>query len=398
MLAIRRRIAPSGRRETAMRGRAAVAFSAFRMLLASVVVVLAALAPPTLAAQERLPEVGSGPPGDVAFRLVGRAEVGPEAVAGFGYLSGVIGLGQGDLVAEAGDAPGSARFTWVVDMPAVDRATQGDVTTFSGEGRLTIHRLPDGGADWADPASFAAGEPVAEYAVALAIAVQRQSPTLGVVVADGALSQQRAESFAIDGADVRFGRNGAGFRLRLTGALAGQAASDQPWPVSLLGTAVLTDPGSAAAGGAGSSPGTAPAAATPAPDVGSAAAGSGTCPEWAGATRDRLLSAQARAEDARAAIEAGGDLAAIDELALAFDADVAAQRSEAPAEADAATQRLASAALGTYLRGLRASADALSVGDAAAVAGAAAILDDADALAARALERLVSAYPACGQP
>ncbi len=48
----------------------------------------------------------------------------------------------------------------------------------------------DGGATWSDPASFSAGEVVAEYDLSLRETLQRQAAQVGVLVGDGALTHE----------------------------------------------------------------------------------------------------------------------------------------------------------------------------------------------------------------
>lgn len=337
------------------------------------------------AAQDETSEVGAGPPGDTSLRLVGRADLGPDSVRLYGYIAGVIGLGRGAVYGTEEPAESTARFTWTADLPTVAREVRGDVTTFAGDGALSIHLDPAGGASWDDPASFSRGDTLAVYTLSLATAVQRQSPDLGVVVGDGTLTQERAEEFSLDDEPFRLGHPGASLRLRFTGALAGPAASSgQPWPVSFTGSAVVLMPSPVAA-----QPGATPAA--PAEAIGGAA-----CSGWAASTRDRLFSAGERAAAARANPVGDLDAAALDDAAAATEADLASQRSEPIEDADAATNRRVAAALGTYARGLRALAIAVASGDAGAATAAQQTLADGDGLADRALADLVSRHPGCG--
>lgn len=164
-------------------------------------------------------EIGAGPIRERAFALVGRAVYADDSAQVFGYLTGVIGLDPALLFTDALPSPQTARFTYAGDIPLASRGNRGDVIAFAGEGGITIYFDEDAGATWDDPASFAAGEPVAELSLTLRDTLQRQAPAVGVVVGDERFRQETAGEFVIGGETYRFGQSGIEGRLRTVGAL-----------------------------------------------------------------------------------------------------------------------------------------------------------------------------------
>jgi hypothetical protein len=181
-------------------------------------------------------EVGAGPVGEPSLRLVGRALYEPERVMLIGYLTAATNL---DVMPAAAPAVANARFTFTGEVTIADRSVRADVRTVAGDGVLRIY-LGDGAADWADPASFAAGEVVAEYRLSLRESLQRQDPAVGVVVGDGRLVQQLAAMFALEEEELRFGQSGIASRLRYTGALTAEDSGSVGGTASFLGTVVVT--------------------------------------------------------------------------------------------------------------------------------------------------------------
>jgi hypothetical protein len=197
---------------------------------------------PAAARQEALPpiEVGAGPIGEPSLRFVGRVVYAPERMQLVGYLTGGTNLAP---LLSTGDGPpdlATARFTFSAEIADLEQTNRADLRTIGGVGELRIY-LDTGGADWDDPATFADGELVATYTVRLAEALQRQAPTIGVVVGDAEMTQDEAGEFSLDGTAYRFGDAGIASRLRYTGALIGDEADQRPALASVVGTVIVTD-------------------------------------------------------------------------------------------------------------------------------------------------------------
>src|SRR5688572_9817983 len=152
-------------------------------------------------------EVGAGPVREQALALTGRNVYSEESVALFGYLTAVIGLERTLLFADAAERPSPerARFTDAGSVAIASRTDRADVTTIAGDGALRIYLHDAAGASWDDPASFAAGEPVAEFSIRLVETLHRQAPGVGVLVGDGQITQESAAELSLDGEPYRFG-------------------------------------------------------------------------------------------------------------------------------------------------------------------------------------------------
>ena len=157
---------------------------------------LVASATLSLARQDDLApvEIGAGPVREQALAFTGRHLYSRDSVELFGYLTAVIGLERDLLFTDASTPPSprTARFTYAGSVSIASRADLADVTTTGGDGVMRIFFNDAAGASWDDPGSFAAGEPVAEYAIQLRDTLQRQAPGVGVLVGDGQLTQETA--------------------------------------------------------------------------------------------------------------------------------------------------------------------------------------------------------------
>ena len=338
-------------------------------------------------------EVGAGPIREQALGFTGRNVYSGESVELFGYLTTVIGLERPLLVTDtdAAPTPQTARFTYSGTVSITSRTDRADITTIAGDGVLRIYFNNAAGASWDDSGSFAAGEPVAEYAIQLAETLHRQAPGVGVLVGDGQLTQETAAELEFDGERYRFGTGGIAQRLRYVGSPLAGDAEPGTLAVGLTGSAsVIAREAIAVNVGA---PAATPAAATAATEE---------CPElqpWLSQTLDALSQAQALATGA--GVE--GDLADLDADAVRqAAADIATlgqtQRdSEAPGDG-IATNRLVVTALSTYARGLDLIASAAAAQDADLLAQGQSVLADGSQLLQRGEEAVSALAAACASP
>jgi hypothetical protein len=337
-------------------------------------------------------EIGAGPVREQSLGFTGRNLYSRESVELFGYLTAVIGL-ERDLLftdASAPPSPQTARFTYAGTVSVASQAERADVTTTSGDGTLRIYLQENGatGASWDDPGSFAAGEPVAEYAVHLLDTLQRQAPGVGVLVGDGQLTQQTAAELSFDGERYRFGEVGLAQRLRYVGSPLGGDTVPGALSVGLTGSAsVIAREAIAVNVGA---------PATPA-----ATAVAQACPRlqpWLSQTLDALSQAQALGTGAGA----GNDPAALDANVVGQAASEVTTLSqtqrglEAPEEAVTAN-RLVVTALSTYARGLQVVANAATTQDADLLSQGQSVLADGDQLLRRASETVNALASTCAE-
>jgi hypothetical protein len=337
-------------------------------------------------------EIGAGPVREQSLGFTGRHLYSGDSVELFGYLTAVIGLERDLLFTDPNFAPSpqTARFTYAGSVSIASRSDRADVTTTGGEGLMRIYMNDDAGASWDDPGSFAAGEPVAEYAIRLLDTLHRQAPGVGVLVGDGQLTQQTAAEIALDGERYRFGAVGLAQRLRYVGSPLGGETAPGALAVGLTGSAsVIAREVIAVNVGA---PAATPAAAT---------ASAQECPAlqpWLSQTLDALSQAQTHGGTSGVA----GDLAALDADAVRdAAARVAAlgqtQRDlEAPEDALAAS-RLVVTALSTYARGLEVVANAATAQDAGLLAQGQSVFADGDQLLRRATETVNALASACAE-
>jgi hypothetical protein len=365
------------------------------LLLALVVLLGLPLAVPA-AAQEAAPlEVASGPLSERTMGLVGRTVQTPEQLQLFGYINQASGLTLQDLFADDTDQVGAARMTFSADVALQPATNRADTTSYAGEGTLRVYLAADGGASWDNPATFSAGDLLAEYDLTLRETLQRQAPQVGVLVGDGVLSQATANSFTLDETTYRFGAEGLGQRLRYTGALTPESAAPTLSAV-VTGHADVTSRdvtvvhlGQTTAP-AGTPSATAAAAETP-------AASACALEPWLGnATAALALAEQGISGLDLSAIDAV-DVEAVQGLAEQIDAAIATQRGSSPPDDAADANRLLVTALSTTSRGLRGIAEAAANGDEATFSQAVSALGDGQTLLTQAqgeIAELASTCPA----
>ena len=164
-------------------------------------------------------EVGSGPVGDRGFSATGRALYQPGGITMFGYLTQINVLDPSLLANGTPVTEQNALFTYSGEIADPALQNRGDVTMFSGDGVFRVYFQEQPARSWSDPASFSAGQVVAEFAMTLRDSMQRQAPDIGVVVGDDALARQwpgNSRSAVNPIASVRLS---TGERFRTVGAL-----------------------------------------------------------------------------------------------------------------------------------------------------------------------------------
>jgi hypothetical protein len=302
----------------------------------------------------------------------------------------VIGLERSLLFtdADAAPSPQTARFTYAGSVSNATRVDRADVTSTAGDGVLRIYVNDAAGASWEDSGSFAAGEPVAEYAIRSVETLHRQAPGVGVLVGEGRLTQETAEELALDGERYRFGAVGIAQRLRYVGSQLGGNASAGMLAVGLTGSASVL--GREVIAINVGTPAATPATATQ------------ECLQlrpWLGQTLDAL--SQARLHGAKSRVEA--DLATLDadtvrDAATEVAALGQAQRAIAAPEEAVAANRLVVTALSTYARGLEVVTNAAAAQDPALLTQGEAVLADGDQLLQRAEETVTTLANTCALP
>lgn len=363
-------------------------------LLITLVFLTFSLALPA-AAQEASPlVVASGPLSERTLVLAGRTVQTPEQLQLVGYLSGASGLSAQDLFADDGDPVGSARFTFLADVALQPATNRADTTSYAGEGTLRIYLAADGGASWTDPASFSAGELLAEYDLTLRETLQRQASQVGVLVGDGVLTQSTAESFTLGDTTYRFGEAGLGQRLRYTGALTPDT-SGSTLAAAVNGHIEVTNRDVTVVRlGQISAPAGTP---TTTPSTAETPVATSNCPlePWLSNATSAIDLADQGLDSLDLSTISEVDSDAVQDLAEQIDAAIATQRGSAPPEEATDANRLLVTALSTTSRGLRGIAAAVTNGDEAAFNQSAAAIGDGQTLLSQAQGEIIELAAAC---
>jgi hypothetical protein len=367
-------------------------FCPVHLLTLVLFLALSLILPDAARAQDAPLVVASGPLSERTMVLVGRTVQSPEQLQFFGYVNGASGLPAEALYTEDTDVVGNARFTFLAEVDLEPATNRADTTSFAGEGTLRVYLAADGGADWEDPASFSAGELLAEYDLALRETLQRQAVQVGVLVGDGSLTQTTANTFTLDETTYRFGVEGLGQRLRYTGGLTPDT-SGVTLAAVVNGYAEVTnrDITVVRMGQTTTATGTPSAASAETPTVASDC----VLEPWL----SNATSALDVANQGLGNLDMGSisevDTNAVQDLAAEIGAAIATLRGSAPPAEAADANRLLVTSLSTTARGLRGIAGAAASGDEAAFSQAAATLGDGQTLLTRVQGEIAQLAAAC---
>ncbi|MCA9878085.1 MAG: hypothetical protein KC442_09890 [Thermomicrobiales bacterium] len=356
-------------------------------LLTLTLALLCALVVPA-SAQEAAPlEVASGPLSERTLGFVARIEQRPDQLNLFGYLSRASGLTLQDLFAADTDQVSDARFTFSAEIALQPAANRADTTTFTGEGTLRVYLAPDGGAAWGEPASFSAGDLLAEYELSLREILQRQAPQVVVLVGDGTLSQTTANDFTLGGTAFRFGAVGLAQRLHYTGALTPETTGGALTAVANGHTEVASRDVIIVRMGR-------TAASTPAPTETSASVACELEP-WLGDATAALALAADGVSGLDLSNASAVDVTAVERLAEQIEGAIGTLRTNAVPEDASNANRLLVTALSTTARGLSGIAAAPTSDDDASFSQAAATVRDGQSLLDQAQGAVAALAAAC---
>lgn len=162
--------------------------------------------------------VGTGPAGSMVVEFRGRiAQSGTsgEEFTSYGFLIRTDGLSSAQLFAGQ-PSVGSALFTAYATGVLTARVLDQSVHSLDIEGDLTVFQRNAPGADFADPASFRVGRPVAGFRLTLQDVLAVFAPQQGIPTLTGDMVQIMAHRLAGD-SGANFGRRGQRLRMFATG-------------------------------------------------------------------------------------------------------------------------------------------------------------------------------------
>jgi hypothetical protein len=181
------------------------------------------VAPRAAAAATR--RLGEPHHGRAAAEVVGQLAQDGDGLTGYGYLTHVAGVADGDLFTGTPHGEGTARITFFATAAVGERFPRGVLVSVLGTGTLDLH-LDDGGADFANPASFAHGRRIARFAARFQHIATVFAPNQAISHIEGELTQRGARAFTLAGERSHLGHRG--LRLHLTAS--GQGMRTQPTP------------------------------------------------------------------------------------------------------------------------------------------------------------------------
>lgn len=171
-------------------------------------------------------EVGSGPTDRRSVSFVGRVDQNGPTLTAYGYFVRINGVPVAKLFTSppaitsndprSGD-PSPSRFTFVVEAQITGMSRVGDVITGVADGTARFFHLPNGGANFDAPASFAAGVEIADFTGTFQNDLLIDGESRGAVSMTADFTQRTAPLFALDGQRTRFGRLGLPWNMRASG-------------------------------------------------------------------------------------------------------------------------------------------------------------------------------------
>jgi hypothetical protein len=165
-------------------------------------------------------DASAGPRGSTVVEFRGRiSQTGPsgQAFTSLGYLTKVARTARSDLFDGSPYTVSTALLTAVASGQLRARVLDMSVHSLDIAGRMTVFQRRRGGADFADPASFEVGSPVAAYDLVLQDILTVYAPASGLPTLTGDMLQTTARALSGPLAGLRFGRRGTRLRMFATG-------------------------------------------------------------------------------------------------------------------------------------------------------------------------------------
>lgn len=183
-------------------------------------VALGAAGPLTDAEAADARRVAVGPRGKAVVEFASRiSQTGSEggSFTSYGFLTRVAGAHSSQLFTGSPRTPGTALFTAYATGELAARVIDQAVHSIDIKGRLTVYQRKSPGADFADPASFKVGTPVARFTVTLLDVLTVFAPAQGLPTITGDMHQTTAAALTGGLEGKRFGLNGQRLRFFATG-------------------------------------------------------------------------------------------------------------------------------------------------------------------------------------
>jgi hypothetical protein len=164
-------------------------------------------------------EVGVGTAGQNAFEFIGRINQNGLDFTGFGYLTYIRDLNNGEIYTNpANPSEDTARFTYVATATLTSRAILTDVFVINSQGTITFYFTqspPDRSFD--NSASFANGTPIATASMRYQDILLVQSPDKGLATGVAEVVQLSAPAFTLNGQSYQFGQSNLLYRFSTVG-------------------------------------------------------------------------------------------------------------------------------------------------------------------------------------
>jgi hypothetical protein len=135
----------------------------------------------------------------------------------YGFLTRVAGTARSNLFAGSPRTVDQALLTAHASGQLAARFVDGAVHSIDIKGVLTVYERALPGADFADPASFKVGKPVAHFEVTLLDVLTVFAPGQGLPTLTGDMHQTRAHPLSQHFSGARFGLRGQRLRFQATG-------------------------------------------------------------------------------------------------------------------------------------------------------------------------------------
>ena len=198
----------------------AVALAAGIFAASGRMVLGAAVPAPAVALAATSPqELGTPPTGWNSIEYISRIDQDGAYLTSYGYLTYISGLSAGAVFTDVYNTnERTARFTFYTTSVLTARTIISGVFQLNASGPTTFYYHPDGAlADWASPATFAAGTSIATTSGRYQSVLNVQGPNLGLSTVFGEITHLTADPFTLGGQSYVLGRPGLLVREFFTG-------------------------------------------------------------------------------------------------------------------------------------------------------------------------------------
>ncbi|MFN8379550.1 MAG: hypothetical protein U0452_12860 [Anaerolineae bacterium] len=163
-------------------------------------------------------EVGVAPDGANALEFIGKIDQSGLLFQGYGYVTYIAGIPEDQMFTDPiNHSEATARFTWASQANLTARSIVDNIFMLNAAGSTTIYFNETPAGDFADPASFASGTPIAVSSERWQNIVNVQAPDTAIATGGSQFTETSMTPFTLDNVEYQFGHVNLLLRFSYTG-------------------------------------------------------------------------------------------------------------------------------------------------------------------------------------